>query len=141
MYGKIKMQTFLPYDDFVKTARCLDMRRLNKERVEAMQIINTLESDSRWRNHPAVLMWKNHIPALKLYCNTMIQEWISRGWKNTMKLYVIEEPIIYPSWFGLSLFHSCHRATLLFKNFNHYSMWGWEEEPKYEYFWPTKNGF
>ena len=28
------MQTFLPYKDFGKTAKCLDYRRLGKQRVE-----------------------------------------------------------------------------------------------------------
>jgi hypothetical protein len=37
------LQTFLPYADFVKTAKCLDYRRLGKQRVEAFQILNILE--------------------------------------------------------------------------------------------------
>jgi hypothetical protein len=36
------MQTFMPYSDFEKTARCLDNKRLGKQRVEAWQILNTL---------------------------------------------------------------------------------------------------
>lgn len=37
------MQTFLPYADFAKSAKCLDNRRLGKERVETWQIYNTLK--------------------------------------------------------------------------------------------------
>lgn len=37
------MQTFLPYADFEKTAKCLDYKRLGKQRVEAWQIYLTLE--------------------------------------------------------------------------------------------------
>ena len=33
------MQTFLPYSDFIKTARCLDYKRLGKQRVEAKRIL------------------------------------------------------------------------------------------------------
>lgn len=36
------MQTFLPYSDFKKTAKCLDYKRLGKQRVEAWQIYETL---------------------------------------------------------------------------------------------------
>ena len=55
------MQTFLPYPDFQKTAQCLDNKRLGKQRVEARQIISTLEGKSNgWRNHPAVKMWKGY---------------------------------------------------------------------------------
>ncbi len=33
------MQTFLPYQDFTETAKCLDYRRLGKQRVEAKRIL------------------------------------------------------------------------------------------------------
>jgi len=40
------MQTFLPFPDFAESAKCLDNRRLGKQRVEAKQIlrINLLKS-------------------------------------------------------------------------------------------------
>jgi len=38
------MQTFLPYKDFVKSVRCLDNKRLGKQRVEAYQILLTLQN-------------------------------------------------------------------------------------------------
>ena len=53
------MQTFLPYADFVKTAKCLDYRRLGKQRIEAFQILNILEGKTTkagWKHHPAVLI-------------------------------------------------------------------------------------
>ena len=62
------MQTFLPYADFVKTAKCLDYRRLGKQRVEAFQILNILEGKTTkagWKHHPAVLMWEGYENALK----------------------------------------------------------------------------
>ena len=34
------MQTFLPYDNFEESASVLDWKRLGKQRVEAMQIVN-----------------------------------------------------------------------------------------------------
>ena len=40
------MQTFLPYESFKQSARVLDWRRLGKQRVEGMQIINAIEAVS-----------------------------------------------------------------------------------------------
>jgi len=37
------LQTFLPYPSFEKSAKCLDYRRLGKQRVEAWQIYNILK--------------------------------------------------------------------------------------------------
>lgn len=53
------MQTFLPYTDPEKCARVLDNKRLGKQRVEAIQILNVLLGVTQtkgWRNHPAVKM-------------------------------------------------------------------------------------
>lgn len=37
------MQTFLPYASFVASAKCLDNKRLGKQRVECLQILKTLK--------------------------------------------------------------------------------------------------
>ena len=34
------MQTFLPYADFAQSAKVLDMKRLGKQRVEVLQLLN-----------------------------------------------------------------------------------------------------
>jgi hypothetical protein len=46
------MQTFLPYNDFVKSARVLDYKRLGKQRVEGMQIINAITGINRKDGKP-----------------------------------------------------------------------------------------
>lgn len=38
------MQTFLPYPDFEQSAKCLDNRRLGKQRVEVLQLLIALTS-------------------------------------------------------------------------------------------------
>lgn len=138
------MQTFLPYPDFEKSARCLDYRRLGKQRVEAWQILQTIIGNSDgWRNHPAVKMWRNNIDALCAYGRAMCREWISRGYKDSMlnrftpfDQTFIGEMYILPKWFGNEDFHSAHRAALLKKHPEHYKQFGWKEEPKIDYFWP-----
>ena len=69
------MQTFLPYADFKQSAQCLDMKRLGKQRVEALQIHNIVSgkrTSGGWMNHPAVAMWQGHAEALADYHNAMI---------------------------------------------------------------------
>ena len=46
------MQTFLPYESFRKSAEVLDWRRLGKQRVEGMQIINAIEGKPRKDGKP-----------------------------------------------------------------------------------------
>ena len=41
------MQTFLPYSSFTESAKILDWRRLGKQRVEGMQIINAISGVPR----------------------------------------------------------------------------------------------
>jgi len=135
------MQTFLPYPDFKMTAKVLDWRRLGKQRVEGMQILNILtgKSDKKgWRHHPAVLMWQGYERALMLYVNTIILEWISRGYKNNMQLYKIGKGRIkYPPWLGCKEFHRSHRSNLLRKDKDYYSNY-FQESIDLEYIWPVK---
>jgi hypothetical protein len=133
------MQTFLPYNDFVETANCLDYRRLGKQRVECVQIITTLVNNyGGWLKHPAVKMWTNNIECLKLYTNICIDEWIKRGYKNTMRKFVVDEQSIsYPSWFGDEEFHNSHKSNLLRKDELFYSKYNWEVSNNLPYKWPV----
>ena len=59
------VNTFLPYPDFVKSAKILDYKRLGKQRVEAWQILRALRGETKgWRNHPATNLWRGHEKAL-----------------------------------------------------------------------------
>jgi|TARA_R110000824_G_scaffold278459_2_gene466649 hypothetical protein len=128
------MQTFLPYSDFEKSAKVLDWRRLGKQRVEGMQILNAIEQKPRkdgkpykgWVNHPCSVMWKAYVPALKHYTNIIITEWINRGYNNNMKFYAVDDLVI-PHWIGDERIHSSHRANLLRKDFEWYGQYGWDE--------------
>lgn len=138
------MQTFLPYPDFHQTFECLDYRRLGKQRLEARQIWNIITKNTPkigWANHPAVQMWRGYHRALALYHNLCIDEWVRRGYKNTMLKITLypKRSILMPWWMGHKPFHASHRQTLLFKAPEHYSRFNWAETPKYEYWWPMKN--
>ena len=135
------MQTFLPYSNFQKTAEVLDYRRLGKQRVEGMQIINTILNPKQkgWQKHPIVIMWTPYVQALMLYTNTMINEWVKQGYNNNMKLYEIRS-IQFPHWLGKKSFHSSHRANLLRKDYDYYSKYEWKENPESPYVWHDKKG-
>lgn len=130
------MQTFLPLPSFTASAQALDYRRLGKQRVEAMQILNTLTGKSTgWKTHPAVKMWVGHENALAAYMDACIDEWVSRGYRNTMRV-VRPTSIIMPPWFGDDAFHASHRSNLLRKSPDFYSRFGWIEGPDLPYVWP-----
>jgi hypothetical protein len=139
------MQTFLTSNDpdpviaFVETARHLDYRRLGKQRVEALQILNTLQGKSSgWANHPAVKMWREHVPLLERYMNAMILEWQLRGYNNTMKLRDLKgKPApSKPEWMTTDLVLS-HRSNLLRKEPHYYRIL-WPNVPdNIPYVWPV----
>ncbi len=133
------MNTFLPYPDFAESARCLDSRRLGKQRVEAMQILRAIANPKYgWQHHPAVNMWRGNEQALALYMNAMITEWVRRGYKNNIPRNDVEGNVKMPPWLGNSKFHASHRSNLLRKDPAYYEQFHWEEPPGLPYVWPIQ---
>lgn len=143
------MQTFLPYRSFERSARCLDNRRLGKQRVEAMQILNVLLGrQTAWANHPAVLQWKGYEGALFLYLRAMCEEWRRRGYSNE-KLDVYTNSVRHrkclwsgrlPPWLGSTRFHRSHKSRLLQKDWAWYEQFKWRVPLDLEYYWPVRKG-
>jgi hypothetical protein len=106
------MQTFLPYPSFEESARVLDRARLDRQRVETLQILEMLTCNrlvssaplngrasrlpaERWHlearlgtgrsPHPAVLMWSGCIPGLLAYQRAVCDEWTRRGHRDTCR--------------------------------------------------------
>ena len=134
------MQTFLPYASFPKSAACLDNRRLGKQRVETMQILNVLMGKSTaWKHHPAVLMWEGYEKALRQYQRAVILEWKQRGFKNSIQLSreVTLLPHEIPWWVGSRRFHSAHRSNLLRKDAQHYGRMKWKVSLDLPRYWPV----
>jgi hypothetical protein len=137
------LQTFVPYDDFVESASVLDMRRLGKQRVEVVQILNTLTGvSSGWKNHPAVRMWRNHEAFLCAYGIVICNEWTSRGYKDTCGekienvLNGLNRFFIAPNWWGGEI-HKTHRSKLLSKYPDHYRQYWPDEQDNLDYYWPV----
>jgi hypothetical protein len=135
--------TFLPYQDFKASAKVLDKLRLGKQRVECYQMVRVIlgYTDGGWRRHPAVVMWENHPHHLIVYGMAICEEWMERGYNDTVweKLYHlfdkgnVEHP---PSWLGDTRVHDSHKSRLLQKDPGHYGQCGWNVDPNLPYFWP-----
>lgn len=138
------MQTFLPFPDVLKSVRCLDYRRLGKQRVEAGQLITAIRSrGGGWYKHPATQMWLRYVDFLEFYKSKCIEEWVLRGFKNTMEQmtpFPNEESIpknLVPWWYGNNDFHLSHQSNLLRKDQEHYSKYFPDVDPYLPYVWPS----
>ena len=159
------MQTFLTSKSFSETARSLDNLRLNKQALEAWQILMTnlrLTPDGLprqgkgWVSHPAVKMWTGCDLLLLDYIGAMVLEWERRGFKSTIAdkatetiQFAKEQGLLYdqgnkPEWMSnqeiLKEVTSSHRRALLVKNYDWYKQFGWSEDvgtrqDSYEYVW------
>ena len=145
------MQTFLPYEDFTKSAQSLDYRRLGKQRVETLQLLAALFGEKQgWRNHPAAKMWEGSEYWLVVYGLQICSEWTDRGYKDTCaeKIDSYRQKALqqgktqYPSWLGDEAFHRSHRANLVRKNYEYYSpqfLDIGDDDVDMEYIWPRNN--
>lgn len=146
------MQTFLPYREFRKCAFALDDKRLGKQRVETLQILNALRKPNYgWKNHPAVRMWVGHEYLLTIYGRAMCLEWIRRGFQDTclLKFDDISNEIIAaglppdghdmtPWWLSDERLTTSHRSNLIRKLPEHYRPLFPGVPDDLPYFWPTK---
>jgi len=134
------LQTFVPYADFTRSADLLDDKRLGKQRVETLQIVQVLvrlrwnnavgeieEFTPRgWTNHPAVLMWQGYEAALLKYQRHVCEVWTSRGFKDTCypkTLGLIRRwnggtlpAYVDPPWRGDEQLHRSHQSNLIRKD-------------------------
>lgn len=130
------MQTFLPYADFEASLACLDYKRLGKQRVEVLQILK-----GQWIHHPASKMWKGYENGLCIYGVLACEEYIRRGYKDTVKESILaiydkikHNPHPMPPWFGHSEFHVSHQSNLKRKYPDYYPFNVTNDLP---YCWPT----
>ena len=138
----VSLQTFVPYPDVHKCALALDRLRLNKQRIEAFQILRAITDDTYgWQNHPAVHMWRGYGGALRLYGLAMCDEWVAQDGNDKTDLrgrieaFQFEEDS-FPKWWGDNRVHASHRSNLLVKDKDWYGKL-WNDAPM-PYFWPSK---
>jgi hypothetical protein len=135
------LQTFLPEPSFYYSALTLDGKRLNKQRIECIQILKALTlPEYGWKHHPAVLMWKGHEGALIDYWQQVEDVCQTRGFKPLPVPSKENYNCALPSWLGDDRLHLTHRLSLLYKDPAHYMGWFEEQVPtiKPTYWWPVK---
>jgi hypothetical protein len=121
------MQTFMTSNDYALVSYQLDNKRLGKQRVEAYQILRALTGQSLgWIHHPATKMWKGYESSLAEYGMQMCEEWIARGFQDTLhsEFRQLHDwlPITgNPWWVNNRALHLTHQSNLLFKDWQHYS--------------------
>ena len=120
------MQTFLPFPSYSDSARSLDRMRLGKQRVEAWQILRALRGESKgWTNHPATRMWRGYEFNLSVYGAIMCQEWLRRGYKDSLlprfEAVMLSLPVsLPPEWVHRKDIHLSHQSNLIRKLPSHY---------------------
>jgi hypothetical protein len=155
------MQTFLPYADFVRTAAVLDSKRLGKQRVETLQILQVLlglrwnrsgaeafievYAAKAWRNHPAVLGWKGFEGGLVDYQRVICEEWVGRGFADTclasstalLEASGLPREAIRPAWTYDPAVHRSHQSNLIRKDPVFYGPLFPGVPDDLDYVWPT----
>lgn len=134
------MQTFLPYPDFLESARVLDRRRLGKQRVEAVQVLRGLTVPGyAWRRHPAVRMWAGYEEALARYGLDICRVWREYGHRDSCAATLVADLAAarpgmtvrdqaelaaageLPPWLGDEALHRSHRSALVRKDPDRYA--------------------
>lgn len=159
------MQTFLPFKSFGDSARILDQKRLGNQRGEAIgalylcginkgvdfQTLLKLTDDScerlwrRFRFHPVIRMWQDHMIWLCIYGMIICNEWTNRGFKDSCRerfVAVVDylkltDMSDLPPWLGNTKFHLSHQSNLVRKNPDYYSKLFPFVDGKLRYFWPV----
>lgn len=149
------MQTFLPYADFAASAAILDVRRLGKQRVEALQILRALTYEGYgWQRHPAVRMWAGYPQAVAAYGLAVCEVWTAAGRADTCAATMSTDLAraalpprrsqqalarlgLVPGWLGDERLHRSHRAALVRKDPDFYGPLFDDADPTLPYYWPV----
>ncbi len=113
------MNVFLPYSDYSKSVSVLDNSRLNKQIIEAGQILSAIKTGKGWVNHPITKSFKPYPGSLWIYLNLAIREAQKRGMNPAIPKEFLNLPkendCQTPKWLGREDFHASHRSALLRK--------------------------
>lgn len=155
----IPIQTFLPYEDYTETARCLRDKELENQRLHVKMLLDTLHEIDEltvqvWRSHPAVDMWKGYEAQLAVYGLAMCDEWTRRFGTDKLTDYIqwhldnvtcVEDFVMEkPPWMRRTITLDAlvrnHRGVLIAKDPVWYSRYKWEIAPCTAFFWPRADG-
>lgn len=135
------------------SARCLDDKRLGKQRVEVIQILQSLfrtpvtSAQRARRNHPAVRMWEGSEGLLCDYGMVICAVWIYERFFldeclpqiARFRTQCLPSQFVRPWWLGIEEFHRSHQSNLLRKNLVHYRKYFSVLTDDMPYWWPTEH--
>jgi hypothetical protein len=84
-------------------------------------------------------MWRGYEDALGRYMNTCIEEWMARGYNNTMHSRPEAANCEMPWWLGDDMFHRAHQSNLLRKDPEYYGQYFQNVPDNLEYIWPQRD--
>ena len=137
----------MPFECFQSSAKVLDQKRLGKQRVEVIQLLNSIKKVKNnepvrgWKNHPCRKMWHDYSNALVVYGIAICNEWRERGYNDTCldkinALYNDNENLVMPKWLGNDELHLSHKSMLVQKDTLFYGSL-WPTVPRdLDYIWP-----
>lgn len=119
------MHTFVPSIGYARCASELDLARLNKQRIETIQILDSIVNGTGYVNHPVNRMWIGYEDSLVMYGLSICHEWrIVRGHSDSTwgdlaewmkELEMGSEEAEKPPWVGDLWVHRSHRSNLIRK--------------------------
>jgi len=124
------MQVFMPYTNITQSVKCLDNKRLGKQRIEIKYMLEMMYGMWPERKHPVITMWEDYPNFLHVIYYNTVCEWIDRGCKNTLpvELEFMHDDWTVPPW--LEDYTYQYKALLLHKDYEFYSKeFGTDIEP------------
>ena len=132
------MRLALPYANFSVTAMVLSEDHLYWNLEAARWAMSATRGVLiGYQHHPTVIAWQNWQLALGLLHDVHVREYLRRGHSYAHPSQVMElgedvpplpgyQP---PPWLGKFKYHAEERMVLMQRDPEHYSQWGWTEEP------------
>lgn len=132
------MITLMPFPDFALSLCCLDDKRLERQRMDALNIHKMIKGNhSGWTHRPECMMWYGYLPALAWYFNLANSYYKKRGLGIPLEDLYGGFPKIFPPWMGNTKLHLSHQSKLIGENGPHYRLWfGYQVPANLPYYWP-----
>lgn len=116
----------------METARALDPKRLRKQIIECRQILDALNGNSAWSNHPCVLQYRGYEEWLEQYVNCLKSVQNNDG--ILAKACNFAANLITPEWHTQEYYDQMKRR-LYTKDPEHYKQWADLGESQENYYY------
>lgn len=104
----------------LETAKALDRRRLNKQIIECQQMLDAMEGETAWSNHPCTLQY---VPHKEWLYNYMLCLKLYRFRDLSLSQYYSSECEKKKPQFHTEEFFTQMKRRLYQKNEKHYQQW------------------